>query len=120
MEQELAHHRANQGMAGITTVPLGYVDFSFRWNDYAFPGDARRFSAVYLADEPEDTTVQISTCPVQLHEFLDCPRAGPEDRGPRSDPDRPCRSGGPGQKLADRPPVKRARASSSWLWTYLK
>ena len=41
---------------------------------------------------------------------LDCPRAGPEDRGPRSDLDRPCRSGGPGQKLADRPPVKRARA----------
>ena len=72
--------RANQGMAGITTVPLGYVDFSFRWNDYAFPGDARRFSAVYLADEPEDTTVQISTCPVQLHEFFITPaQVGLED-----------------------------------------
>ena len=31
---------------------------------------------------------------------IDCPRAGPEDRGPRS--------GGPGQKLADWPPVKRS------------
>ena len=39
--------------------------------------------------------------------YLDCPWAGPEDRGPRSDPDQPYRSGGPGQKLADRPPVKR-------------
>ena len=34
---------------------------------------------------------------------LDCPRAGPEDRGPRAGLDQPYGSGGPGQKLADRP-----------------
>jgi hypothetical protein len=36
---------------------------------------------------------------------IDCPRSGPEALGPGSDPDRPYRSGGPGQRSADRPPI---------------
>ena len=54
---------------GCRTIPVGYTDFCTAWNNGAPPGDLRRISDVYIAEETGNLVVELSHYPVYLSEF---------------------------------------------------
>jgi hypothetical protein len=81
--------RALSKTSHFTSVPIGYLEFSNAWNSGADPDDLRRFSTIYLADDPERNDAYPSTYPIQLSAFHITPaQAGihSENTQPQSDP----------------------------------
>jgi hypothetical protein len=61
--------RTLHASANFTSVPIGYIEFSRAWNEGIAPNDPRRFSTIFLADDPKDNTAYPSTYPVHISEF---------------------------------------------------
>jgi hypothetical protein len=56
--------------ADFTSMPLGYSEFCSAWNDNAAPGDKRRLSTVFIADDPQDSGIVPSDHPPRLYDFF--------------------------------------------------
>jgi hypothetical protein len=69
------------------------------------PQRQRRLSTAVTAQRGHDDEGVFRPKQCFIVVWVDCPQAGPEDHGLRSDPDRPYRSGVRAKYLADRPPI---------------
>ena len=62
--------RASKDPSKLSSMPAGYIGFSFAWNAGAAPGDHRRMSVIYLGDYPEDNYIVPTTRPLTVGDFF--------------------------------------------------
>ena len=61
--------RAYGDTTDFHSIPIGYTDFCTAWNNGTADNDHRRFSTIFLAEDPQHNSVIPSTRPVKLCDF---------------------------------------------------
>ena len=61
--------RLEHGIQHVTSIPLGFAEFSDVWNSGVHPKDPRRISKVFVTDNPDEHFVEAATVPISIQDF---------------------------------------------------
>jgi hypothetical protein len=62
-----------KGLSKLQSMPFGYDDFAYYWNDGASESDLRRISRVYVSQDSPTYQVDLSDTPVYIKDFFITP-----------------------------------------------
>lgn len=62
--------REQGDLAGLQSMPLGYLDFAKHWSSGTAPGDSRRLSTFSFPEDEDTPVIHLSSTPISIDDFF--------------------------------------------------